>query len=214
MQIISREGVEWRISSDLVGYPEALAFMDERVRQIREEGASECVWLLSHPPLLSEGTSARPEDLLDPHRFPVFRAGRGGQYSYHGPGQRVAYALLDLNRRKPDVRWFVRSLEQWIIAVLADFGIRGERREERVGVWVENAEREDKIAAIGVRVRKWVTFHGIALNVDPDLGHYDAIVPCGIKDHGVTSMAALGKKISIENVDQALMSAFDKVFKT
>ncbi|GHU05723.1 octanoyltransferase [Alphaproteobacteria bacterium] len=213
MQIILRRGVEWRISSDPVDYPESLGFMESRARQIREGSAPECVWLLSHPPLISEGTSAKPEELLEPDRFPVFRGGRGGRYVYHGPGQRVAYVLLDLARRTPDLRWFVCSLEQWIIDALSSLGVEGERRDGRVGVWVEReGGREDKIAAIGVRIRRWVSLHGICLNVDPCLDHYRAIVPCGLRGFGVTSMAALGKGAPMEKVDRALISAFDSVF--
>ena len=174
--------VEWKIDQNPVAYEDALAFMEARAAAIRDSGAPECVWLLEHPPLYTAGTSAREEDLLDPSRFPVFRTGRGGEYTYHGPGQRVAYAMLDLRARRPDVRAYVHDLEEWIIRTLTVFGIPGERREGRPGVWVRRPDlgREDKIAALGVRIRRWVTLHGIAINHEPDLSHYDGIVPCGI----------------------------------
>lgn len=210
--------VEWRIDDDPVPYPEALRVMEERVEAIRAGTAAELVWLLEHPPLYTAGTSARPEDLLDPDRFPVYSAGRGGQFTYHGPGQRVAYVMLDLKRRGADVRRFVTELEEWLIRTLAAFNIRGERRDGRVGIWVDKAAyggvagQEDKIAAIGVRVRRWVSFHGVALNVDPDLSHFAGIVPCGIQQHGVTSMVALGHLVSMPEVDSALMAAFADIF--
>ncbi len=213
------KGVDWRIDDAPVPYPAALAAMDERVAAIRAGRARELVWLLEHPPLYTAGTSARPQDLVAPGRFPVFQAGRGGQFTYHGPGQRVAYVMLDLARRGADVRRYVCDLESWIIAALARFNVRGERRAGRVGIWVDRARdkgpgREDKIAAIGVRVRHWVTLHGIALNVDPDLGHFAGIVPCGIADprYGTTSLADLGIYAATPEVDAALRAAFAEVF--
>lgn len=209
--------MEWRISEGLVDYPAALAEMEARAEAIRHQGAPELVWLLEHPPLYTAGTSARPGDLLLPDRFPVFATGRGGQYTYHGPGQRVAYAMLDLKRRGEDVRRYVNDLEEWIIRTLARFNLKGERRQGRVGIWVAHDGREDKIAAIGVRVRRWVTFHGIAVNVDPDLSHFSGIVPCGIAETpseplGVTSLADLGYIISMPEFDMALRGAFEEVF--
>lgn len=206
---------EWRISDTPVSYPEALAVMEERVGAIREGTAPELVWLLEHPPLYTAGTSANAADLLTPDRFPVYQTGRGGQYTYHGPGQRVAYVMLDLKSRGADVRCFVHDLEDWIIRTLAQFTVKGERREGRVGIWVDRGHgREDKVAAIGVRVRKWVTFHGIALNVEPELSHFGGIVPCGIRDHGVTSLWDLGITATMDEVDMALKAAFDEVFAT
>jgi lipoyl(octanoyl) transferase len=208
-------GIEWRCSDAPVPYDAALAEMEARVSAIRAGATPELVWLLEHPPLYTAGTSARPEDLLDPARLPVFRTGRGGQYTYHGPGQRIAYVLLDLDRFGRDVRCHVWRLEEWMIAALARFNVRGERREGRIGVWVAApGGRENKIAAIGVRVRHWVTFHGVALNVDPDLEHYRGIVPCGIADHGVTSLADLGLTASMADVDMALRATFADVFDT
>ena len=208
--------VEWRIADAPVGYPEAVATMEERVAAIRDEGAAERVWLVEHPPLYTGGTSARPEDLLAPDRFPVFQAGRGGQYTYHGPGQRIAYVMIDLNRRDPDLRKFVHTLEEWVIRTLAAFNVRGERRDDRIGVWVarpdKGAGREDKIAAIGIRVRRWVTFHGIALNVDPVLEHFAGIVPCGIKGHGVTSLVDLGIPVTMPEVDTVMRREFEGLF--
>lgn len=207
--------VDWQILDSLQPYAETLAAMEARAAAIADGLAPEAVWLLEHPPLYTAGTSARPEDLLDA-RFPVFPAGRGGQYTYHGPGQRVAYVMLDLTRRGRDVRCLVQGLEQWVIDTLADHNITGERRDGRVGVWVRRPERatgrEDKIAAIGVRVRKWVTFHGIALNIAPDLDHYGGIVPCGISDQGVTSLEDLGLIISMAEVDGVLRRRFEAVF--
>jgi lipoyl(octanoyl) transferase len=212
---------DWIITPGLTPYPEALAFMEARGEAIAGGTARECVWLLEHPPLYTAGTSARPEDLTDPDRFPVYQARRGGQYTYHGPGQRVAYVMLDLNRRGKDVRRFVQGLESWVIAALAEFNIRGEIREGRVGVWVprpdkspapDGSMREDKIAAIGVRLRKWVSFHGISINVEPDLSHFGGIVPCGIRDHGVTSLVDLGLPVSMDDLDMALRRTFDTVF--
>ena len=209
--------VDWRISDDLVAYPEAVARMEARVQEIIAGEAPEQVWLLEHPPLYTAGTSARSGDLLAPDRFPVFATGRGGQYTYHGPGQRIAYVMLDLNRRGQDLRRYVHDLEEWVILTLARLNIRGERREGRVGIWVADGGREDKIAAIGVRVRRWVTFHGIAINVDPDLSHFDGIVPCGIKathsqPFGVTSLTKLGQLISLPEVDMILRETFDEIF--
>lgn len=209
-------GVEWRISEAPVDYAQAVSEMECRVADIRAGNAPECVWLLEHPPVYTAGTSANPEDLLSPGRFPVKSTGRGGQYAYHGPGQRIAYVMLDLNTRGKDIRAFVCALEDWIIETLSTFGIRGERREKRIGVWVSRPEigegHEDKIAAIGVRVRRWVTFHGLSLNVNPDLEHYSGIIPCGVQDHGVTSLADLGKQVSMEEVDDALRASFEGHF--
>ena len=210
--------VEWITSDAPVAYDEALTFMEDRVAAIRAGSADECVWLLEHPPLYTAGTSAKPQDLVDPDRFPVFEARRGGQYTYHGPGQRIAYVMLDVDRRGRDVRCFVRDLERWIITTLAEFNVTGEVREGRVGVWVERPEkpplpdgtpREDKIAAIGIRLRKWVSFHGISINVEPDLSHFDGIVPCGIVGHGVTSLVDLGLPITMSDLDVALKASFD-----
>ena len=212
---MDRPAIEWRTSDAPVPYEEAVAAMEQRAAAIREEGAAELVWLLEHPPLYTAGTSARPQDLLDPQRLPVFKSGRGGQYTYHGPGQRVAYVLLDLNRHGRDVRCHVWRLEEWVIRVLARFGVAGERRDGLVGVWVEGTGgRADKIAAIGVRVRRWVSYHGLALNVAPDLDQFRGIVPCGIADerHGVTSLARLGIPASVAAVDAALRATFDEVF--
>ncbi len=213
----SGAGVEWLISDAPVAYPEALAAMEQRAAQIALNEAPEQVWLLEHPPLYTSGTSAQAADLLDP-RFPVFSTGRGGQFTYHGPGQRVAYLMLDLKRRRPDVRAYVASLEELIIRTLAAFNVRGERREDRVGVWVarpdKGAGHEDKIAAIGVRLRRWVAFHGIAINVEPDLGHFAGIVPCGVEDprYGVTSLVDLGLPVTMADVDMALRQAFEEIF--
>jgi lipoyl(octanoyl) transferase len=205
-------GPEWRISEGLVGYGEAVQEMEARVEAIRAEGAPELIWLLEHPPLYTAGTSAKPADLIEP-RFPVHRSGRGGQFTYHGPGQRVAYAMLDVKARGGDVRAFVAQLEEWLIRTLAAFNVRGERRGDRVGVWVaRGGGREDKIAAIGVRLRRWVSFHGIALNVDCDLDHYAGIVPCGVRGHGVTSLLDLGVTASMAEVDAELRRAFDEAF--
>ncbi|MDJ0609743.1 MAG: lipoyl(octanoyl) transferase LipB [Kiloniellales bacterium] len=204
---------EWRVSNAPVAYPEAVDLMEERVAAIRAGAAPELVWLLEHPPLYTAGTSARDEELLQPDRFPVYRSGRGGQFTYHGPGQRVAYVMLDLKRRGGDLRRYVCDLEEWLIVTLAGFGVTGERRKGRVGIWVERGDgREDKIAAIGVRVRHWVAYHGVALNVNPDLGHFQGIVPCGIAEHGVTSLADLGMAVSLAEVDAALRTGFERVF--
>jgi len=204
--------IEWRISDDPVSYEDALATMEARVAAIHAGTAPELIWLLEHPPLYTAGTSARDADLLDARGFPVYRTGRGGQYTYHGPGQRVGYVMLDLKGRGGDVRRFVHDLEGWLIATLARFAITGERRAGRVGIWVKERDgRENKIAALGVRLRHWVSFHGVALNVDPDLSHFGGIVPCGIREHGVTSLAAQGILVSMPEVDAALKGAFDEV---
>ncbi len=203
--------IEWKVSDQPVAYPEALALMEARAAAIAEGSAGEMVWLLEHPPIYTAGTSANDADLLDA-RFPVYRTGRGGQFTYHGPGQRVGYAMLDLKQRKPDVRAYVRDLEQWLIETLALFNVKGERREGRVGIWVQRGLKEDKIAALGVRIKRWVTFHGVALNVDPDLTHFSGIVPCGVKAHGVTSLAELGILVSTADVDIALKQSFKKIF--
>ncbi|MBC9879602.1 lipoyl(octanoyl) transferase LipB [Bradyrhizobium sp. INPA01-394B] len=209
--------VEWRISDEPVPYPEAVAAMEARVAAIAAGEAPELVWLLEHPPLYTSGTSGKATDLLDA-RFPTFATGRGGQLTYHGPGQRVAYIMLDLKRRRPDVRAYVASLEELILKTLAAFNIRGERREDRVGVWVKRpdkgVEHEDKIAAIGVRLKRWVSFHGIAINVEPELSHFAGIVPCGVTDnrYGVTSLADLGQLVTMEDVDIALRQAFEELF--
>ena len=211
--------VEWLIAEAAVPYPEALAAMEARAADIAAGQAPELVWLLEHPPLYTSGTSGKAQDLLDP-RFPMFATGRGGQLTYHGPGQRVAYAMLDLKQRQPDVRAYVAGLEEWIIRTLAAFNVRGERREDRVGVWVRRPDKgcgfEDKIAAIGVRLKRWVSLHGIAINVKPDLTHFDAIVPCGVADprYGVTSLADLGHLATMADADVALRQAFEPVSYT
>lgn len=208
----------WEISAGLTAYDAAVARMQERVAAISEGKAEELVWLVEHPPLYTEGTSARLEDLQDPTRFPTFKAGRGGQWTYHGPGQRVAYVMLDLTRPHGgvparDVRCYVAGLERWVIETLKEFGVRGEIREGRVGIWVAQPDgREEKIGAIGVRVSRWVTWHGLALNVAPDLSHFTGIVPCGIAEHGVTSLAALGVQAGMADVDAALKRNWSKIF--
>ena len=213
--------VEWIISDGLTDYRTAEAWMEDRVARIAAGTASECIWLLEHPPLYTAGTSAKIEDLTDPDRFPVFETKRGGQYTYHGPGQRVAYVLLNVGNRGRDVRCFVRDLETWVIATLDQFNLRGEIRQGRVGVWVQRPEKpaqldgapaEDKIAAIGIRLRKWISFHGISINVEPDLSHFDGIVPCGIKEHGVTSLVDMGLPVTMDDLDVALRSQFELVF--
>ena len=208
--------VEWVIAEAPVGYEAAVAEMEARAALIADGLAAERVWLVEHPALYTAGTSAKDEDLLAPGRFPVHRTGRGGQFTYHGPGQRVAYVMLDLKRREPDLRRFVAALEAWLIGTLDQFNIRGERREERVGVWVrrpeKGAEVEDKIAALGIRVRRWVSFHGISLNVEPELSHFDGIVPCGIAGHGVTSLVDLGLPLTMPEVDSVLRAEFEQVF--
>ena len=219
---MTHTSVEWRHLPGLAPYDETLAAMEARVAAISAGTAPEAIWLLEHPPLYTAGTSADIADLTDPNRFPVFNAGRGGQYTYHGPGQRVAYAMLDLNKRGRDVRKFVCALENWVIATLAEFNVKGERRAGRVGVWVvrhdqapnpDGTLREDKIAAIGVKLRKWVSFHGISINVEPDLSHFSGIVPCGIRDHGVTSLVDLGLPVTLADLDAALTICFSKAFK-
>ncbi len=213
--------VEWKITDGLTDYAEAVAFMEARAAAIAAGEADECIWLLEHPPLYTAGTSARAEDLTDPDRFPVYDSKRGGQYTYHGPGQRVVYVMLDLNRRGRDVRRFVQMLETWVIAALAEFNVTGHIREGRVGVWVERPEKprtltgalaEDKIAAIGIRLRKWVSFHGISINLDPELEHFTGIVPCGITEHGVTSLIDLGLPVTMDDLDVALKRSFEEVF--
>jgi lipoyl(octanoyl) transferase len=213
--------VEWRVEPGLTDYQAALAFMEARAAAVRDGTADELVWLVEHAPLYTAGTSARRKDLLEPGRFPVFDAGRGGEYTYHGPGQRVAYVMLDLKRRREDVRAFVAALEDWIIGALSEFNVRGERREHRVGVWVARPDRpalpdgspaEDKIAAIGIRLRRWVSLHGIALNVDPDLLHFSGIVPCGVTGYGVTSLVDLGLPVTMADADLALKTSFARVF--
>ncbi len=209
---------EWIVAPSPVPYPEALAFMEARVAAIHAGDAREMVWLVEHPPLYTAGVSAKKEDLIAPDRFEVFDAGRGGQYTYHGPGQRVVYVMLDLNRRRKDVRAFVEALEQWIISTLWRFNVEGHIRDGRVGVWVERRDKgydpltEDKIAAIGIKLRRWVSFHGISLNVEPDLSHFDGIVPCGITEHGVTSLLDLGLPVTMDEVDYALKSSFEAIF--
>jgi lipoyl(octanoyl) transferase len=213
--------VEWITSDGLIGYEDALSFMEARVAAISEGRAPECIWLLEHPPLYTAGTSSRREDLRDPDRFEVFEARRGGQYTYHGPGQRVIYVMLDLNTRGRDIRAFVKALETWVIGALAEFNVTGEIRDGRVGVWVQRPEKprgvdggvaEEKIAAIGIRLRKWVSFHGISINLDPDLEHFSGIVPCGIADHGVTSLVDLGLPVDMSDLDVALRRQFETAF--
>ena len=214
--------VEWIIADGLTGYDGAVAFMEARATAIAESRAGECVWLVEHPPLYTAGTSARSADLIDPDRFPVHQTRRGGQYTYHGPGQRVVYVMLDVGRRGHDVRRFVQQLEHWVIAALAEFNVTGHIRDGRVGVWVERPDkprtasgqlREDKIAAIGIRLRKWISFHGISINVEPQLDHFSGIVPCGIAEHGVTSLVDLGLPVTMDDVDLALRHSFAEIFK-
>jgi lipoyl(octanoyl) transferase len=203
---------QWRIGDAPVAYETAVRAMEDRVAAIRAGTAPELVWLLEHPPLYTAGTSARAADLVEPGLFPVFQTGRGGQFTYHGPGQRVGYVMLDLRSRELDVRRYVQTLEAWLIRTLACFGVKGERRPGRIGIWIDQAGRESKIAAIGVRVRQAVSYHGVSLNLDPDLGHYRGIVPCGIAEHGVTSLAALGVVASMPDLDLALKKSFAEVF--
>lgn len=207
---------EWCVSEGLIDYLLAIREMEEHVARIAAGTARERVWLLEHPPLYTAGTSASDKDLIDPDRFPVFKTGRGGQHTYHGPGQRVAYVMLDLKRRRQDIRAFVAALEAWIINTLWQYHIRGERREDRVGVWVRRTDRgigaEDKIAAIGIRLRKWITFHGISFNVEPDLDHFAGIVPCGVTQHGVTSLVDLGIPVTMPENDSVLKAEFEKIF--
>lgn len=213
--------VEWKISDGLTDYDAACAFMEARAAAIAAGEADECIWLVEHPPLYTAGTSAKPADLVSPNRFPVYETKRGGQYTYHGPGQRVAYVMLDVGKRGHDVRRFVQQLEEWVIATLGDFNVTGEIRDGRVGVWVQRPEKprtitgavtEDKIAAIGIRLRKWISFHGVSINVDPDLDHFSGIVPCGITEHGVTSLVDLGLPVTMDDLDLALRANFEKVF--
>ncbi|WP_299663599.1 lipoyl(octanoyl) transferase LipB [uncultured Ruegeria sp.] len=215
--------MEWKTTDSLVDYEDATAFMEARVAAIAAGDADECIWLVEHPPLYTAGTSAKREDLTDPDRFPVYDSKRGGQYTYHGPGQRVVYVMLDVGKRGHDVRRFVQQLEEWVIAALAEFNVTGEIREGRVGVWVQRQDKpltvtgqpaEDKIAAIGIRLRKWVSYHGISINVEPDLSHFTGIVPCGIQEHGVTSLVDLGLPVTMDDVDIALKKTFDDVFAT
>lgn len=219
----AKRPVEWTTPPGLAPYAETLAAMEARAAAIADGTAAEAIWLLEHPPLYTAGTSAKPADLTDPDRFPVHSAGRGGQYTYHGPGQRVAYVMLDLNQRGRDVRQFVCALENWVIATLAEFGVKGMRRPGRVGVWVIRHDRpanpdgtphEAKIAAIGVKLRRWVSFHGISINVEPDLGHFSGIVPCGIAHHGVTSLVDLGLPVTMADLDAALTASFPRAFPT
>ena len=216
LDALLKQRLEWKTSDGLVPYPEALAAMEARVDAIAAGTANEQIWLLEHPPIYTAGTSAQDADLIDA-RFPVYHTGRGGQFTYHGPGQRIGYVMLNLKQRVkigsgPDVRAYVRDLEQWLIETLALLGVKGERREGRVGIWVARGSREDKIAALGVRIRHWVTFHGVALNVEPDLSHFSGIVPCGVREHGVTSLADLGITASMADVDAALKQSFEKIF--
>ena len=214
--------VEWITAAGLTDYPAACAFMEARADAIAAGLAPEAIWLVEHPALYTAGTSAKPADLTDPDRFPVYSSKRGGQYTYHGPGQRVAYVMLDVGARGRDVRCFVRDLERWIIATLAEFGVTGEIRPGRVGVWVTRPDRppgpdgrvsEDKIAALGIRLRKWISFHGLSINLNPDLSHFGGIIPCGITDHGVTSLSDLGLTVSMAELDAALKRSFAKVFQ-
>jgi lipoyl(octanoyl) transferase len=200
--------IEWKISDGLVPYDEALAFMERRAAAIRDGTAKECIWLLQHPPLFTAGTSADVSELINPLGFPVHEAGRGGRYTYHGPGQRVGYVMLDLEKRGKDIRRFVHSLEQWMIDALGQFGVNAHRAEGRIGIWVGEGSAEEKIGALGVRVKRWVTLHGFAINVDPDLSHFGGIVPCGISEFGVTSLVKLGKQIPLTRVDAALECTF------
>jgi lipoyl(octanoyl) transferase len=213
--------VEWITSKGLTPYPDALRIMEDRANAIASGDANEAIWLIEHPPLYTSGTSAKAADLIDPNRFPVYEARRGGEYTYHGPGQRVAYVMLDVDKRGRDVRQFVKQLEGWVIAALAEFNVQGEIRDGRVGVWVSRPDKplmpdgsvaEDKIAALGIRLRKWVSFHGLSINVEPDLDHFNGIVPCGISDHGVTSLVDLGLPVTMDDVDVALRKTFRDAF--
>lgn len=206
--------IEWRVSSEPVGYDEAIGFMEQRAAEIREGSARECIWLLEHPPLFTAGTSAHPSELFNPMQFPVFEAGRGGRYTYHGPGQRVGYVMLDLEKRGKDIRAFVHALEGWMIETLATLGVSAHRASGRIGIWVGEGSDEKKIGALGVRVKRWVTLHGFALNVAPDLAHFGGIVPCGIADFGVTSLAELGKQTAMKSVDAALKRSFSGFLST
>jgi lipoyl(octanoyl) transferase len=202
--------LDWILSPGLTAYPDAVSFMENRVKDI-QNGGKECIWLVEHPPLYTAGTSAKAVDLIDATRFPVFESGRGGQFTYHGPGQRVVYVMLNLNRRGPDLRRYVAFLEQWVIETLAEFDIDGFRRPGRIGIWVTTPRGEEKIAAIGVRISKWVTFHGVAINVHPDLEHFSGIVPCGLSQFGVTSCHQLGRLMALADLDQALRRVWDKL---
>ncbi|WP_170418128.1 lipoyl(octanoyl) transferase LipB [Ruegeria arenilitoris] len=213
--------MEWKITDGLTDYDTAIAFMEARVAEIAAGTADECIWFLEHPPLYTAGTSAKPQDLTDPDRFPVYASKRGGEYTYHGPGQRVVYVMLDVGKRGHDVRRFVKQLETWVISALAEFNVHGEIREGRVGVWVPRKDKpltvsgepaEDKIAAIGIRLRKWISFHGISINVEPDLEHFSGIVPCGIREFGVTSLVDLGLPVTMADVDVALRKTFTEAF--
>ncbi len=221
--------MEWKISKELVDYAHAVAVMEERIQDIRDGRQDELVWLLEHPPLYTAGTSAKESDLINGNRFPVYKTGRGGQYTYHGPGQRVAYVMLDLKKRTPDVKLFVKNLEQWIIDTLAEFGVKGEVRDGRVGVWVQESgsekpgigvgtrrniksAAESKIAAVGIRIRRWVTYHGISINISPDLSHYSGIIPCGIRDYGITSLQGIGIETTMDKFDKQLIKSFHKIF--
>ncbi|WP_170446591.1 lipoyl(octanoyl) transferase LipB [Ruegeria arenilitoris] len=213
--------MEWKITDGLTDYDTAVAFMEARVAEIAAGTADECIWFLEHPPLYTAGTSAKPQDLTDPDRFPVYASKRGGEYTYHGPGQRVVYVMLDVGKRGHDVRRFVKQLETWVISALAEFNVHGEIREGRVGVWVQRKDKpltvsgepaEDKIAAIGIRLRKWISFHGISINVEPDLEHFSGIVPCGIREFGVTSLVDLGLPVTMADVDVALRKTFTEAF--
>jgi lipoyl(octanoyl) transferase len=207
-QIMTLQFCEWRPQEGLVDYGTALQWMDHRVKALQEREATECVWLLEHPPLYTMGTSGQEKDILYSKKYPVFKTGRGGQVTYHGPGQRVVYLMLDLKTRYHDIRRYVRELEEWIIQTLAYVGVKGERREGRVGIWVQKDGQDQKIAALGVRVQKWVTSHGIAINVDPDLAAYQDIIPCGLKNYGVTSLADLGIRVTLQEVDEILCKTF------
>ena len=202
------DDIEWRVSDAPVPYPEALAFMEERAGRIRDGTARECIWLVEHPPLFTAGTSADPAELMNPEHFPVYEAGRGGRYTYHGPGQRVGYVMLDLEKRGKDIRRFVHSLEGWMIDTLAELGVSAHRAPGRIGIWVGEGAEEAKIGALGVRVRRWVTLHGFAINVAPDLSHFGGIIPCGISEFGVTSLAEQGKEMPLDAVDAALKRSF------
>ena len=215
--------VEWKITDGLTDYGAAVTLMEQRAEAIAQGVAEELIWLVEHPPLYTAGTSAKEQDLLDPTRFPVYPSKRGGQYTYHGPGQRVVYVMMDLNKRGRDIRKFVQQLEHWVIATLASFNVTGEIREGRVGVWVQRPEKprlvtgavsEDKIAAIGIRLKKWVSYHGISINVEPDLDHFGGIVPCGISNFGVTSLVDLGLPVEMSDLDAALRVSFSEIFET
>jgi lipoyl(octanoyl) transferase len=217
MGSITRSTLEWRVSDGLTPYPDALALMRDRVAAIRAGTAAELVWSVEHPPIYTAGTSAKPAELTDPNRFPTFEAGRGGQWTYHGPGQRTVYVMLDLTQPHGavpvnDIHCYVNALEEWLIHALSHFNVRGERRKGRVGIWVASGPTEAKIGAIGVRVTRWVSWHGVSLNVDPDLSHFSGIVPCGVREHGVTSLAALGIPATMHDADVALRAAWDEVF--